>query len=199
MSIDRLDLCSLDDVISYPGMETIPEKNLLWVVRLIRGISMRAQQHTDRLFLSKARTRPLSSQRDSCVIGLPAYGSSDSAVAEIRESSGRDFASALTLVDSDDYFFDTATGLVHREGYWLNGRGVIQATWTGGIAINTEGVPDDLRQAAVIQVAFWWQRYKDLGVSGKSFDQGGSVSISSPLTLLPEVVEVFDTYSRAAI
>jgi len=188
-----LELATVDDVSVYPGMDKVGIDDRLWLEKLIRAFSKRAENYCNREFYLEARTQTFSPEGWMEFIQLPAFGASGNSVTTVHEDSERGFGATYLLV-ATDYYFDWRTGLLSRDvGRWLVGQGVVQVVWTGGFGTSVEDVPDDLRVAAVMQVVFWWQRRNELGLQSKNL-QGGSVSISAPSKLLPEVQDILDQY-----
>ena len=99
---------------------------------------------------------------------------------------------------------DCVVSLVERLGTWKN---VLRVTYTGGFVLrpdqNDDGsvpagqtaLPDDLEQAAVEQVVYWYQARNRLGLVSVSGD-GGSISQYAQLDLLPSVKAVLKRYER---
>lgn len=189
-----LDLCTVEDLLSYPGMEDMSDNDKLWALQMIRGFAQRASKFVGREFYKESRTRQFGSNGHNADIQLPAFGASTNSITSVHESLDRTFTSS-TLLDSDDYYFDWETGVLHREySLWLSGRGTVQVIWVGGWGTDVDTVPDDVRTAGVMQIAFWYQRRFDLGLTGRAGGQGASVDILVPSKLLPEVEETLSAY-----
>lgn len=187
-----LELCTLDDVLNYPGLETVKDNDKDWIERLIRGFAQRAEQYTGRFFYKESRTEQHSPDISSQVIQLRAFGSGT--ITSVHEDYDRIFDST-TLVESDDYYFNAETGqLIRDEGTWFPGQGVVKVVYTAGIGTTVNDVPEDLRMCAVLQCAFWFQRRNELGLSQRT-QQGGAVSIQNESRLLPEVEDVLWSYT----
>ena len=82
---------------------------------------------------------------------------------------------------------------------------LLRVTYTGGYVLpgNTpaEGqiaLPDDLEQACVEQVAFWYQRREQLGIVNFS-GEGGTIKLPSNPDLLPQVQSVLKRYTRLCL
>jgi hypothetical protein len=81
-------------------------------------------------------------------------------------------------------------------------RSQLRLTYTGGYVLpgdtadtgQTE-LPDDLEQACVEQVVYWFQRKDQLGLTSVS-GEGGSIQNFSSLDLLPHVRAVLKRYER---
>jgi len=187
-----LELCTLDDVTNYPGLETIKANDKDWLERLIRGFSGRAEAFTSREFNKEIRTEQLSPNISSHVIQLRAYGTGT--VTTVHEDYDRVF-DASTLVDAEDYYWDAETGQLSRDGgTFFPGRGVVQVVYDAGLGTTVDDVPEDLRMAAILQCAFWFQRRNELGLTQRT-QTGGAISVNSPSKLLPEVEDILWTHS----
>lgn len=188
-----LHLCTVDDVGTYPGMSSLGDSDREWVLQVVRGFSKRAENYTNREFYTEARTELFSGDGTNRRIQLRAFGSSTNSVTTVHEDSDRAF-NAVDLVAADDYNFDWRTGLLTLDsGMWLSGQNVTQVVWTGGLGTSTDDVPDDIRQAAILQAAYWWQRRNELGLASKNM-KDGTVNVNVQSTLLPEVREILDSY-----
>ena len=77
---------------------------------------------------------------------------------------------------------------------------MIKITWTGGYAADADGVlavPDDIKQACVMQCAYVFKRRRDLGNSGAS-TPNGNVSYTTAVKLLPGVLELLRPHRMPA-
>jgi hypothetical protein len=189
-----LQLCHMNDVLNYTGKANVGYEDKNLVERLIAGFSKRAEMLTNRLFYRESRTQDFSPDINQTIIQLPAFGNTSDTITSVYEDLDREWTPG-TLIDSADYFYDTDTGLLVRDhSYWQHGRNVIRVTWTGGFGTTVDDVPDDLRMAAIMQCAFWYQRRNELGVTQRT-SSGGAVSLTSPSKLLPEVEDVVSLYT----
>jgi hypothetical protein len=94
--------------------------------------------------------------------------------------------------------------LVERLGTW---KMVLRVTYSGGYILpdgtspappagsNPPALPDDLEQAAVEQVCYWYQSRNRLGLVSVS-GEGGSISQYAQLDLLPSVKAVLKRHER---
>jgi hypothetical protein len=80
--------------------------------------------------------------------------------------------------------------------------GLARITYTGGYVLpgatpspGQTPLPDDLEQAAVEQVAAWFQNRDSLGLE-TTWPHGGTYEKFSQLPLLPSVAQVLKTYER---
>jgi len=191
-----LELCTLNDVLQYPGMQSVKDDDKDWIERLVRGFSKRAETFTNRQFYKEARTTLYSPGIASDVLQLAAFGGSGT-VTTVHEDRERVFG-ADTLLESTGYYFDVPTGQLTRDyGTWMVGRSVVQVVYTAGLGTEIDDVPEDLRMAAIMQCAFWYQRRNELGLTQRTLS-GGAISLSQPSKLLPEVEDVLYSYKLYA-
>lgn len=189
-----VELCTYDDVMDYPGFVDMSPENTAWIGRLIQFFTGFAETLTGRQFEKTARTIQLSLDYETSALQLQAYGHSGSSITSIHQDNDRVF-NADDLVPATDYYFDIVTGVVHKDfGTWRCGRGVIQVIYDAGLAVTTEDYPADLRSAAVMQVASWWQHRDELGLERREFGSN-QVNIQKSDQLLPQVREILDFYS----
>ena len=150
-----LELCTLDDVLAYPGMSGVSDQDAPWLVQLVRGFSQRAESWTDRWLHRESRTEYFNTGVYQCALQLKAFGHSASTITTVHEDFSRVFG-ASTLVAATGYRFDYLTGMLTRDYQsWFSGRGVVRVVYDGGLGLTTEDVPADLRMAATMQCAFW--------------------------------------------
>lgn len=122
-------------------------------------------------------------------------------VIQVWNSSERIYDSSTLQTLYSAYTVDVKRGWVKSvSGYWATGPNAIKITYTGGLvkapanAQQRPTGPPDLRTAAAMQVASWYQRRKDLGVDAMSFPQGGAIQLSDPTKLLRHVALVIQRY-----
>jgi hypothetical protein len=164
-----------------------------WVLQVVRGFAKRAENYTGREFYTEARTETFSTDGTKRYLQLRAFGTSTNTVTTVHEDTDKAF-NAADLVKAADYDFDWRTGLLSLDsGRWTRGQNVIQVVWTGGLGTSADAVPDDLRQAAILQSVYWWQRRNELGLQSKNM-KDGTVNVNVQSTLLPEVREILDSY-----
>lgn len=113
-------------------------------------------------------------------------------ILSIKEDLNGDF-SAADAIESTDYGLGPDGLIRMRWRPFLSGTACLQVRTVGGLARDTGAVPADLRNAAARQVAYWWQRRTDLGISGMN-SQGGSISLYATGDLLPDVEQTVKRY-----
>jgi hypothetical protein len=110
----------------------------------------------------------------------------------------------LTLGDEADYLRDLTLGILYRVGgsVWAAGRQNIEITYKAGyvvqggtVATGETALPDDLKLAALMQVAAEWKRHQqgDWNEVSRSFPDG-SVSKRNEDPILPQVKAILDRY-----
>lgn len=194
-------LCRPDDVALYlKDIDLAAEEPLL--ITLIEAMGKRFESMTRRTFRKSTAGNPtvdvFSPPEETPGSGFSSWWSVRASrwpvdsVVSIKEALDGDFDNA-TAIDPAEYAL-TADGIIRlRWRPFMAGVGCLQVITIGGLALNTGAVPADLRSAAARQVAFWWLRRSDLGVSGVN-TPGGSVSIFATGDLLPDVKEVVTRY-----
>jgi hypothetical protein len=82
---------------------------------------------------------------------------------------------------------------------------VLRVTYTGGYVLPGDtpapgqtALPDDLEQACVEQIAFWYQRREQLGIVNFS-GEGGTIKLPGNPDLLPQVSAVLKRYTRLSL
>lgn len=100
----------------------------------------------------------------------------------------------------DDYaVVNPDAGIVaHKSGQWSYGVDGLQVIYTGGLVSLSEDeppvllLPDDLKIAATMQVAYTFRRRKDIGLESVSFPDGSIQKMAKDL--LPEVKAILNPY-----
>ena len=100
----------------------------------------------------------------------------------------------VTQNPDDDYYTFEEEGLFEFQYTTLNWRPkTIKITWTGGYTEDAEtnvlAVPDDMKQACLLQCAYTFKRRRDLGNSGAS-TPNGNISYTGAIALLKGVKEL---------
>lgn len=213
----RLMLCTIDDVEEITG--TIQDSDLDMIERRIIAITKRFEDYCGRRFKYVENDVLLCSGGPATrTLWLPRFPVVS--VASVKEHAYSDFTTPNAAADlgpdtANPYYALLKGGIQgyspaairFREPRSVSGDNVWQVTFTGGAWRETAGVDDDLKLAAMEQVAYAWQRRDALGVSGMSAGQGGNVSFgqsgdTGPFVryekdLLPSVRSVLDQQYRA--
>lgn len=142
------------------------------------------EAYCDRTFASTAYTEDYDGDgSDTLIVRNPPIVS----VTSLHDDQARDFTSA-TLIDADDYYVDTAKGMVKLiSGRFSFGRGNVRAAYTGGFAT----VPKAVALAAVELTAFWFNRRKS---SGRASESLGGLSVSHLTEVPGDIKEILDQY-----
>ena len=157
------------------------------VNELIGSVSERCASYCNRDFENKSRVEYHDGGgRYLYLKGLPVVGS----ITSIYGSDTWEWASG-DLIDADEYYLLPAGMVGYRYGAWPYGLKALKVTYTGGYAAN--GVPDDLEMAARTQVAYDFNRRKDVGLESVSFPDGSIQKVSSG-EFLPSVKAVLNRY-----
>lgn len=188
-----LPLAEIADVKTYPGLNTVSQADENWLKLLIDAFSQQVEHRTGRKIKVGAYVEYFSPGVGARFLQVSAFGDSTSAITEVREDFDSLFPSD-SIVDSSGYIFDASTGVLARKNtYWRSGVRSVKVSVTGGLATRTSDVPSDLRMACIMQIAHWYQRRNELGVTQRTM-QGGSVSLAEPVDWLPQVQALVDPY-----
>jgi len=93
------------------------------------------------------------------------------------------------LTENTDYVVDYNSGLITRiHAYFAYGYQIVKVVYDAGY----DTIPDDIKLAVKIQVAFYYQRKDQIGIAGQSLE--GSINITEKYGLLDTVKEMLDKY-----
>lgn len=124
----------------------------------------------------------------------------------VWEASDRDFDAATELTLWTDYAFSARgqnAALLERNGCWPAGPRTVKVRYQGGLVTAASDIPGaapptvpyDLRVACAKQVAAWWTRKLDLGLSAVSTPGMGSVTfMQDPTKVLDDTKRVLLRY-----
>lgn len=111
----------------------------------------------------------------------------------------------VTGADVPDFVIGPQQNIIELASPLGDSAQIAQVTYSGGYILpgdsNSDGsiaLPSDLEQAAVEQLAYWYQRRNQLGLVSISGD-GGSISQFRALDLLPNVQAVLRQYERLVL
>jgi len=166
---------------------------------LIGAVSERCASYCNRDFENKSRVEYHDGGgRYLYLMGLPVVGS----ITSIYGSDTWEWASG-DLINVDDYFLHASGMVGYRYGAWPYGPKALKVTYTGGYGSFFEGEgsppegynppPDDLEMAARSQVAYDFNRRKDVGLESVSFPDGSIQKVNSG-EFLPSVKAVLNRY-----
>lgn len=195
--VNFLSLCTVADVEML--MDVIPPRHFPLVEWLIEIFSQRAEAETNRRFMKSTVLSPtieyFSPKLDTWHFRVQRYPI-DSVISIIESIDGNfNSVSALTWIP-EDYAFNSEKGLVKSRYYaFTPGEKNYKITYSGGLALSLGAVPQDLRFAAARQVAFWYQRRNQSGLTEIAIARAGRENFIQPLVFLPEVKSTLDIYS----
>ena len=165
---------------------------------LIGAVSERCASYCNRDFENKSRVEYQDGGgRYLYLRGLPVVGS----ITSIYGSNTWEWASG-DLIDADYYFLQPSGMVGYRYGAWPYGHKALKVTYTGGYFVFDAGPkppagynppPDGLEMAARTQVAYDFNRRKDVGLESVSFPDGSIQKVSSG-EFLPSVKAVLNRY-----
>ena len=166
---------------------------------LIGAVSERCASYCNRDFENKSRVEYHDGGgRYLYLMGLPVVGS----ITSIYGSDTWEWASG-DLINADDYFLHASGMVGYRYGAWPYGPKALKVTYTGGYGSFFEGEgsppegynppPDGLEMAARTQVAYDFNRRKDVGLESVSFPDGSIQKVNSG-EFLPSVKAVLNRY-----
>lgn len=165
------------------------------ITRLITQYSVAAAKVMNRHTESTARTEQFDVSRAQRVFSLPGYPGS---VTTVKHATDRDFTN-VTAIDSDNYYFESATGLLHIDGWPLYpAPGALQVVYTGGMGASAAAfivAYPDIAHAVEEQIVHFLQRKDSMGSTSVSFE-GGSMSHAGAVQWLPHVLEKLHTETR---
>ena len=187
-------LCTFEDVKQM--LTSIADAQQPLVENLIEAFSERAERYTNRKFRKKTNiTEYFSPTFDKWHVRLSRYPV-DSIVSVHEDLLGSYNGTSNIEVDQEDYDLVGNEGILKmRFRQFFNGVKSLRVIYNGGLANDVGGVPMDLRLAATRQVAYWFTRRNQIGVSEISIRRGGSQTLSEPMELLPDVRVVLEDYS----
>tara|TARA_A100001515_G_scaffold116526_1_gene98302 strand:- start:76 stop:714 length:639 start_codon:yes stop_codon:yes gene_type:complete len=207
-------LVSVANVRTYLNFSSTNQDTLLG--ELVEQVSEDIQNYCDRLFTAATDELeyPVGGGKYLSLKRFPI-----TTITHIRYNVDSDFSDSADDISSDDYKYSASLkdeGLVflkrsklkaqlnnmtYSTGYvWPDDPDSLQVKYTGGYG-NTAGVlnvPDDLKKACVIQVAYLFDRRKSLGTSNVS-GQEGSLNYENVYNFLPNVLGMIDKYKRYAL
>ncbi len=192
-------ICTLADVKDRLGLGTTEYDSV--INRIIAGVEAIFDSYTMRKLILNDEDETLywtgsGGQR----IILPRYPIVS--ITSIKEAIDWNFADADALVENTDFRI-VAERFLYRAGLrWPMREDSIEIKYKGGYVPagqspgeNETAMPADLREAAILQATFIYERRNSISQSANSF-QGGSVTFSEKMDLLPMVKNVLDNYKR---
>ncbi|MBU4449401.1 MAG: phage head-tail connector protein [Proteobacteria bacterium] len=165
---------------------------------LIGAVSERCASYCNRDFENKSRVEYQDGGgRYLYLRGLPVVGS----ISSIYGSDTWEWSSG-DLIDAGEYYLHASGMVGYRYGAWPYGPKALKVTYTRGYFVFDAGPkppegynppPDGLEMAARTQVAYDFNRRKDVGLESVSFPDGTIQKVSSG-EFLPSVKAVLNRY-----
>lgn len=194
-------LCTLADVRTRVGVESSETGDDDMIRDIIRGISGQFDSYCNRtLLMSGADVTELydGGGKRIKVARYPIVS-----VTSIKQSIDYDFANETAMTEDDDFHSNDEEGTLYKiGGKFIRGDEVIQVVYKGGYvgpngtaAAGETELPDDIREAAILQAVFTLQRRNDVGLTSVSSD-GFNISKFSAMDLLPVVKKTLNKYKR---
>lgn len=166
------------------------------ITTLIAKYSAAAEDVMDRHVESTARTEQYDVDRGQQRFYLKGYPGT---ITTLKHATDRSF-SGVSAIDSTNYYFDTATGLLTLDGWYVSpGPGVLQVVYTAGMAADTAAFIvafPEIASALDEQIVHILQRKDSMGSTAVSFE-GGSISHAGAATWLPHTLEVLAKRTRS--
>lgn len=177
--VDTPGLCLYEDVAD--AIEGLDEaRSRMLIEDAIEAAGAIAEYRTKRRFRYAANVTTVKSITDGQrVVQLDRYPIVS--VASVKEDVDGVFDLDSMVLEAADYWLPDggAKGQIeHRWRSFIAGAGCWQSVHTGGLFMDTAGVPPDLRMAAREQVVFWYKRRDQAGLQSISVP-GSSVTIFS--------------------
>lgn len=181
-------LVSLDNVKAF--LEKTDTEHDTLLTMLIEQVSARIETFLNRKLKKQERTEYFDSGPEVFSLSAPPVDTSATLTVKLNDDA---------MTKGDDFYLHPDEGVIE----FVTGTGVawprdLEVTYTGGYAEDENGilqVPDDLKRACLLQVAFDFRRREDIGLAAVSLPDG-SVSTLRPAELLPEVKEILKAYRR---
>jgi hypothetical protein len=196
-------LCTRDDLRERCNIEDSDTQYDALMDSIIRGVSGKFDIETNRTLLLNASDVTETFKGGLGVIIVPRFPIVS--VTSVTESLDYDWASETALTADDDYRVVKKTGSIYRlHCTFLSGPDVVQIVYKGGYVgpedtatTSQTALPDEIREAAIQQAQFIFQRREAVGLTSTS-SPGLSVSTYSGSDMMPQVKSVLRKYRRYA-
>jgi hypothetical protein len=192
-------LTTLETIKSRLGIDSFDTRDDVLLNRFLRHASTRFEMECNRKFdrLENATDQFAGDTSDLIVTRYPV----ETVTAFELKTSERTGWEALSDVD-----YLLQPGGVIRLAQILGAESqLLRVTYTGGYvlpgdapAAGQTALPDDLEQACVEQIAFWYQRREQLGIVNIS-GEGGTIKLPNNPDLLPQVLAALKRYARICL
>lgn len=194
-------LCLLQDVRDRVGTETSNTTDDAAIQDMIRGVSGQFDTYADRIFLLNSSDATETFSSFGRYLSVPRFPIVS--VTSVKEASDYDFSSATSLTVNDAYRVVNDKGYIYRlAASWSSGPDENQVVYKGGyvgpgatVSAGETALPNDIREAAIMQVQFVLNRRGDVGLTAVS-STGMSITKFSAMDLLPLVKKTLNMYRR---
>ena len=118
-------------------------------------------------------------------------------ITTVWNSTSRAYSTS-EIVDSDNYYVDTKTGMLWFDTSMSTGPGALKVTYVGGMATDTENfiaTYPDIAGACAMEVAARYQNRQTLGKIAVTLS-GGSVTVANRSQFLTPVASVLESEVR---
>lgn len=193
-------ITQLSSVKSRLGIDAFDTADNTLLTNAIKAVGARFNQQCNRIF-ERAAGAVYEFQADKIAIWPALYPIESISAWELKSNETDGFET----LDTPDYILRKAGNikcLVYLAAPLGSENQVARITYTGGYVApgTTPGsgqtaLPDDIEQAAIEQVAYWYQNKARLGITAISGD-GGSIQQFAQLDLLPSVKATLKAHER---
>jgi len=197
-------ICTLADCKTRRGLSTTDNDTLL--ERIIAGVQSAFENYCRRPLLLTAAAVTEYYTGSGPYLQLNRYPIA--AITSIKEAADFDFTAATALVADSDYRLIRSgkSGVLYSTlGSWDPNPDAIQVVYRGGfvaaggtVGTGETALPADLREAAIEQAVFLFQRKDDMGLVSVNY-QGGAINKQVDMNLLPQVKLILDNYRKPSL
>lgn len=192
-----LDLTTVSKVKRFIGLRDEDDKDDQLLSELVTQVSTHIESYLDRtLEIQTDKVEFFDVEYRSVAFKVSAFPIS--AVAGVWNDTDRTFDSS-SVVDSSNYYVETATGLVVIDKqFLLPGPGVLKIQYTGGIATTVYDVIKNfpaISSAATMECAYRYRNRSNLGLIAATA-AGGGITLQQKDEFLPQVSGMLDPYRR---
>jgi len=194
-------LCTLTDVKNRIGSESGDTANDSVLNDLLRGVSASFDNYCNRIFLLNSLAATEYYNGGGNVIVVKRYPIVS--ITSVTESADYDWDNETALTANDGYHAIVDKGILRRlAADFYSGVDTVRVVYTGGyvapgdtVGSGETALPDELREAAIRQCVYEFQRKDQLGVTSVSA-MGTSYTRPDSIEFLPSVKKVLNRYKR---
>jgi hypothetical protein len=192
-------IISVDEAKSFLEIEPSVTTYDTIVGNLIKYVSDRFQLYLNRKLLKESRTDYFTAGKQRYYVDAYPIDATITPTVMLDDNEQVINDDYYVWYDSGLFDFDFKTSYIKPKQ--------LSITWTGGypatstvIGGSSENilleVPDSIKYACTLQVAFMFRRRRDVGLSSVSMPDG-SINTITPTDLLPEVKKILNHYRKA--